>query len=356
MEPRETGTAQVESLSSYLVRFAGLQVLPTAIVATRHFAGQLASVSYAGGRNLYGARGSWMNGMGRWARESVARLEELTARDDLSGLTTLPWRGVLSPSGLTANVRRWCPECYWDMRARHGECWDPLSWFLLPVTYCPIHVRPLVMRCRECGVVQPWLPHDTTIGWCAVCGMDLAARNVTDSHVTVRPYEEWMAHACGSLCTAGSQAVYRPQLVVTRDDFSDVIRRLVQKCDSGNRSAFSRRVGVSVHTPSRWIRTGTIRIDSLLQLCMRLGLDPVDLLLRGRKIHSRPMAIRELPSRRRRSEINWDRVAMEFDAILCGPELPSLRDVARTLGVRVNSLRKRLPEKIDKLRQRSSTS
>ena len=157
LEPRGTETAKIESLSSYLVRLASAQVLPTAIFATRHFTGRLPSISHVGGRNLYGGRGIWMNGMGRWAHDTVARLRELTAREDLNGLTALPWRGVLSPSGLTANVRRWCPDCYRAMRERHGECWDPLSWFLVPVTCCAAHARPLAIRCKGCCMVQPWL-------------------------------------------------------------------------------------------------------------------------------------------------------------------------------------------------------
>ena len=39
--------------------------------------------------------------------------------------------------------------------------------------------------------------------------------------------------------------------------------------------------------------------------------------------------------------------------MLDGTEAMNLRDAARMLGVRVNSLRKRLPAKVEKLRQRA---
>ena len=353
LEPRGAGTPSAESVSSYLVRLAGAQVLPTATFAARHFAERLATVAYGGGRNLYGGRGVWMNGMGRWAAGMVARLHDLTGREDLAALTALPWKGVLVPAGLTANIRRWCPSCYRDMRARHGECGDPLAWFLAPVTCCALHYRPFVTHCRTCGVVQPWLPHDTAVGWCAVCGADLAENTPSAGHPVVRPYDRWSAGACGDLCAAGRAAARDPRAVVTRRDFSGTVRWLVDELDSGNRSAFSRRIGVSVHTPSRWIRSGTIRLDSLLQLCARLGFRLVDLLLRDRGIRFGPIEVEDFPRPRRRSAIDWLQVERELDAILGRTEAMSLRDAARMVGVRVNSLRKRLPEKVEELRQRA---
>ena len=353
LEPRGAGTPAAESLSSYLVRLAGAQVLPTATFAVRHFGARLESVAYDGARNLYGGRGVWMNGMGRWARGMVARLQDLTGRAGLAGLTALPWQGVLAPSGLTANVRRWCPCCYRDMRALHGECWDPLVWFLAPAAGCARHDRPLATHCWSCGVVQPWLPHDTAIGCCAVCGADLAVTAPAERPGPVGAYDRWVAGACGDLCAAGQWAARNPLAVVAQDEFSRTIRWLVDELDSGNRSAFARRIGVSVHTPSRWIGSGTIRLDSLLRLSARLGLQPVDLLLREREIRMGTQQVDALPRQRRRSAVDWHRVERELDAMLDGTEAVSLRDAARRLGVRVNSLRKRLPAHVAKWRRQA---
>ena len=44
-------------------------------------------------------------------------------------------------------------------------------------------------------------------------------------------------------------------------------------------------------------------------------------------------------------------VERELDAMLDGAEAMSLRDAAQVLGVRVNSLRKRLPAQVTRLRQ-----
>ena len=335
------------------MRLAGAQVLPTATFAARHFAERVASVAYGGGRNLYGGRGVWMNGMGRWARGMVARLQDLTGRGDLAGLTALPWQGVLAPGGLTANVRRWCPRCYRDMRAQHGECWDPLVWFLAPAACCALHDRPLATHCWSCGVVQPWLPHDTAIGCCAVCGADLAVTAPAARPEPSGAYDRWAAGACGDLCAAGRSAACGSLAVAAREEFSGVVRRLVEELDSGNRSAFARRIGVSVHTPSRWIGSGTIRLDSLLRLSARLGLQPVDLLLRERKIRMGTQQVDALPRQRRRSAVDWHRVERQLDAMLDGTEAVSLRDAARRLGVRVNSLRKRLPAHVAKWRRQA---
>ena len=353
LEPNGVGTGDVESLSSYLVRLAARQVLPTAVLAPRLFAGKLPSVSYPGARNLYGGRGVWMNGMGRWARAIVSRLNEATSRDDLTGLTALPWQGVLAPGGLTANVRRWCPHCYRQMRSRHGECWDPLLWFLAPVTCCPVHAHALAMHCPGCGVVQPWLPHDTAVGWCAECGADLAAAQPEAGRGTLLPPRQiWMARVCADLCAALEAMTKHPSRTATPRDFSRVVRHLVDTLDGGNRSAFARRIGVSVHSPSRWIASGTVSIDSLLRLCMQLGARPIHFLLRGGDVPVGPREVQAPPSQRRRSAIDWDQIDARFEAMLRDPETVSLREAARTLGVRVNSLRKRLPGRVRELRRR----
>ncbi len=237
-----------------------------------------------------------------------ALLGEATARDDLARLTALPWRGVLSPSGLTANVRRWCPHCYRQMRTRHGECWDPLSWCLAPVTCCPVHARALAMHYPGCGVVQPWLPHDTVVGWCAECGADLAAARPEADRVPLPSRRIWTARVCADLCAAGEAVARQPSRAATPRDFSHAVRHLVDTLGDGNRSAFARRIGVSVHSPSRWMATGTVGIESLLRLCMQLGLHPIQFLLRSGDLPVGPREVRAPPRPRRRSPIDWDRI------------------------------------------------
>ena len=51
----------------------------------------------------------------------------LTLQTGLRSLTMLPWQDVLFARSLLAPVRRWCPDCYAEMRREHGECWDPLA-------------------------------------------------------------------------------------------------------------------------------------------------------------------------------------------------------------------------------------
>ncbi|MDE0712551.1 MAG: hypothetical protein OXH60_10515 [Rhodospirillales bacterium] len=136
----------------------------------------------------------------------------------------------------------------------------------------------------------------------------------------------------------------------TPSDFSRVVRHLVDTLDDGNRSAFARRVGVSVHSPSRWMASGTVSIESLLRLCMQLGVRPIHFLLRGGDLPVGPREVRAPPGQRRRSTIDWDQIDARFEAMLRDPETVSLRKAARTLGVRVNSLRKRLPGRVRELR------
>ncbi len=66
-----------------------------------------------------------------------------------------------------------------------------------------------------------------------------------------------------------------------------------------------------------------------------------------------PIEVEDFPRQRRRSVINWLQVEWDLDAMLEGTEAMSLHDAARMLGVRVNSLRIRLPAKTEELRQHS---
>ena len=54
---------------------------------------------------------------------------------------------------------------------------------------------------------------------------------------------------------------------------------LLHHLDEGNRSAFARRIDVSLPTPGHWIRTGVIRFDYVLRICWRASLPPTRLLL-----------------------------------------------------------------------------
>lgn len=278
LPPIGVGSARVESLASFFVRLAVVHVVPTNVMASTVLPAVLEPVS---GRNaLFGRRGAWMNGNGRWALALASALEHLTLQPGLDGLTMRPWHRVFPTPRLLSMVRRWCPECYREMRRDYEICWDSLVWALMPVVWCPVHSRRLAEQCPVCARSQPWLPRDTALGWCVWCGADLVCELPSEAS-PLRPWtgvslrERWEAEACGELVAIAS----RGESIVPPRELGRRLLTLLYHLDDGNRSAFARRFGVSLPTPGHWIRTGVIRFDFLLRICWRASVRPTSLLL-----------------------------------------------------------------------------
>ena len=155
-----------------------------------------------------GRRGAWMNGNRKWARELSSVLERLTSRSRLDRLTMLPPHRILPAPRVLGARRRWCRHCYRAMREETSECWDPLIWSLAPVVWCAVHGERLCSACPSCACSQPWLPHDTSLGWFAWCGADLvegrpegfASENINSESVSAR--ERRAAAVCTDMATS----------------------------------------------------------------------------------------------------------------------------------------------------------
>ena len=278
LRPAGVGTVLVEGLSSYVVRLAVAHVVPTRLLVVELFPRSLGCLSRDA---MLGRRGAWLNGMGTTARGVAVALEGLTLQPGLDRLTLWALRRVLPPGRVLSLRRRWCPSCYGEMRRERAECWDPLLWFLAPVLWCPLHRRPLRDACARCGRAQPWLARDTSLGWCAWCGHDLARRGgatalVGDGAVSGWPGRDarWEARVCADIAAAigrGAPPVDPAQL--TRK-----VVALAKRHDGGNSFAFARRLGVPLDTPRHWMHSGRPRLDHLLLMGRRLGLHPCSLL------------------------------------------------------------------------------
>lgn len=273
--PKGLGTALIEGLSSYVVRLAVAHVVPTRLLLPELF-----SQAYGDIRRepMLGRYGVWLNGMGTTAQNVVRGLEDFTLQPMLDRLTLLALRELFPPRRLLAQRRRWCPLCYARMRAEHGECWDPLLWSLAPVLWCPWHGRALADVCVSCERTQPWLPRDTSLGWCAWCGHDLAGRRGfrrrAASARRIGSDDKWKTQVCADLVTAlgrSESPVHRTQLV--RE-----VATLVQRYDGGNCSAFARRLGLSLGTSRCWVAGCRPRFDRLLFACCRLDHHPCSLI------------------------------------------------------------------------------
>ena len=272
LTPVGLGSPWVEGLSSYVVRVAVAHLVPTRLLVAELFPRSFGCSPHDA---LLGRRGVWLNGMGAAARDVARTLEGLTLQRGLERLTLRALRELLPPGRVLALCRRWCPLCYARMRRERGECWDPLLWSLASAQWCPRHRRRLVEQCGSCGRVQPWLPRDTALGWCAWCGHDLAVAGPHAVSRRVGAQLRWEAQVCADIVSAiGCGASPADPAEFTRS-----LVGLIQRHDGGNCFAFARRVGVPLDTPRHWMRSGRPRLDHLLLIGRRLGAHPASLLL-----------------------------------------------------------------------------
>ena len=190
-----------------------------------------------------------MNGNGRWAEVLSGGLGCLVRRRDLSLLTMTAFTDVLAAPRVLADVKRWCAACYASMREQEGECWDPLAWSLSPVRVCPEHGVALCERCPACSRAQPWLPRDTTVGWCAWCGEDLASSDALEealSGASPGPVFGVDPHRAARSCVALVARASAGEVAACRAEFGRRIAALIDEVDEGNRSAFR----VAVRSPT----------------------------------------------------------------------------------------------------------
>lgn len=150
------------------------------------------------------------------------------------------------------------------------------------VRVCSEHELALCERCASCNRLQPWLPRDTTVGWCAWSGEDLASgraienarsRAVPDAVFGVGPFRA--ARDCAALVARASAGAE----VVSRAVLAQRIEVLIDAVDEGNRSAFAGRCHVANTTPTNWVRTGVLRFDHALRLADARAVSLPDLLL-----------------------------------------------------------------------------
>lgn len=176
VEPIGVGTANVESLTGYLMRLAEAHCVTVGTLV----AGELLPLLRPQGLGSL-PPATWLlqegphwNGTGDTARLAGEALATLTARQDLVLLTLWPWRQVLAAHGLIRKrplPRVWCPACYEDMLAEARPLYEPLLWSLAVVTVCPHHRVRLSARCpcADCARTLPPIAAVARPGHCSWC-------------------------------------------------------------------------------------------------------------------------------------------------------------------------------------------
>lgn len=214
LKPEGIGTPYSESLASYAMRLAEAHCLDVGVLIYR-FVHPLIGPSWKDTRsqrsvykidkadlnNLTPAHvhiGKWLD-MSKETEATVSALAELTKRQDLHLLTTLPLRGYVKQNSVLRFERAWCPDCYQEQKSSGQPVHDLLIWSFHDVCVCNLHKMRLRSSCYWCNSKQPVLGFWSQPGQCGRCGLELCEENIR--HYSPTFEEDWKADSVGDLLT-----------------------------------------------------------------------------------------------------------------------------------------------------------
>ena len=369
LQPVGVGSAQVESLTSYLTRLAEAHNVTPNVLLNRELLWKVREVFR---RHAYRDMGKpectfvykshTLNGVAQRSHDWVSVLRDLTGVQSLEFLTMTAWSQILSASRLIRRYRVWCPCCYEDQRSSNESAYEPLLWSIQQVSVCPVHKTTLKDRCPHCGQALHVLSAKSRPGYCCRCqhwlGMkEVAPDNSSDAHARITA-----AAGIGELLSAQPNLPQTP----SREHFLSNVRVCVEHLADGNMSRFAAGVGVSFDFIHDWFaKNRLLRLEHLTRLCAVVDISPVRFLnhrlaagdldveriqqvLRQKTSHVRTMRnapqVRSILQKAANSHYREELLA----ALIETPP-PTLTELARRLGCTTGALQYRFPDLCQKL-------
>lgn len=345
LEPRGLGTAQRESLSSYLMRLAHEHcVSPSRLVDAMRLSPSVPN-NFDDDAWAY----SYVSGVGVVAQAWSKAVAEMTGHATLESLTLLPLSGVVSTTGLMSERRKWCPECLRCDQSEdipHGR----LLWEISIVEACPEHGVRLADTCGWCGLARPiWrnkrLPH-----LCSVCGGPLwkcsPRRNSNEDQLRISELVAEFLNDPEFDRGAWKHAANGP---------AEFLRTAALLHFEGKTSRLASSLGISKGGMHEWCSgRHRPRFSRLVLIADRLGCSIADVLNGRAETTSSPT--KRLPRvQSRRSDCDSERLNEEKARLASlsrqSPPL-SLSAIARELGTYTRALRARYPDQCRRIVKR----
>lgn len=348
--PIGVGTAECESLTSYLARLAEAHCVYPGVLLQQMLVPLMKELESQTSGDLEhplwrrdGSGSHLVNVTSPRARAALDALERLTLRTDLGSLELFALTEVLPIRGLTRQTLAWCPLCYeeWQM------LYDPLLWTFREITTCTHHGVRLQTHCPHCARSLPHLTWRSRPGYCAFCSGALFVKQedgvqtvAVDSHEFA--WQQWVSHALGGVIARLAEIRVAPKRERIRQVVSDAVERLAD----GNVATFAHLLGLPTNTVKNWCQGKRIpELGMLLRLCYRLDLSLCEVLLqeeeRLQPSLRDPVPPALFPSRKR-TAINKESIAHQLEQAARRAENPppSLKEVGQQLGYQPTTLYK----------------
>jgi hypothetical protein len=358
LEPLGLGTAQVESLTSYVARLA---VAHRVSVSTLVLEEILPLFGQPKARtSILAANSCSLLRVNDLSKEFVWILQRLTGCLDLPYLTILPWASVMTTQETVRPHRAWCSGCLEEQRTRGEGVYEFLWWSFQAIKICPRHAQPLQMQCPHCDQQQPWLGSRSQVGYCSACQTWLGI--VPDPHSLSLPamadieleWQHWLVAAIGELLAAGPALRHVP----LRERLVAGLSNCCNQVTGGNVTQFAKiltahNFEITASYLYQWLVGGhQPSWQQLFQLCFCLGTKPLTLLTNSTVLRG-PLSLRTLSflpppdPKPIKPALIRDQLEKSLNAIVAADENPppSLKEVSRRLNLAgTNSLVRYFPE------------
>lgn len=339
LEPIGIGTANVESLTSYISRLAEAHSVSPGCLVTRECY-PLLNRTYLKHQQITVEHAA--NGASCLARDWVRALESLTQYKGLRYLTCLTWSNVMSVRHFARRDRAWCPQCLERRRASGHAIYDPLTWALEPFKICPEDSCLLKSICPHCRTAPSRLSCRFRSGYCPKCrhwlpsGDDARETSRIDLETPESRYEIWKSKGIGELLAAASTLSAPPS-----ENIRKSLALCIDRVARGQISMFCGLTEIARPTLVHW-RGGSHMpaLELLLKMCYRLGISvldfitgriPVDVESWSASVHSSFPHARIL-DRKGKSDLMHQALQTALEDALEKKVPPSIREIAMQVG------------------------
>ncbi|TQV87664.1 TniQ family protein [Aliikangiella coralliicola] len=347
------GTAEVESLPSYLLRSAYSHGTSIGIL-TMVIQKLVADKNPPNYRALGGSSGvETLSRVNRYTLLLRDYLTSLTGQDmsckPLDFLHCMAYGISSEISGL-----RWCPECLEEMERLRSPIYFKQLWHMTTIHNCPIHRTPLIRNCWRCDSHQNSFKAAHPTGRCVECGATLFRRKVPLTQNDVRP--SWQGISF-DLIEIFERAARLDNTEYSYDKTIRFVRSLISPVaiEFHERDIIGRKLNhlfceFNHKHPMFW------RLTSLRRLAYFLNMSLFDLLSANKNGYrlSFPISdISEIPPQlrpRKKVKHNHKKIYQKLLSLLDKQKYPpSLKQLARMTKVSVGYLEYRFPSLVRKV-------
>ncbi|GAM14267.1 TniQ family protein [Mesobacillus selenatarsenatis] len=347
ISPIGVGSAEVESITSYLIRLSYEHNLSVGQIVSKVLAplmkkNSLLRSSREGGNRFYdGAK--TLNGYMEYSVDLVNTIESATGRGNLGILTLQKWKEVIPLRELLDESLSWCPYCLRESSESQQTIYYPMIWNFKIITTCVHHQCELLKVCVNCNNKIPILHRHSIIGLCPNCGSKLdqfcspiGGNREQDS------WQSFVLKEIGELLAFDSLNDDKPIR-------NNIVSQLTQINDdefSGNITSFSKAIKTPNSTIRSWISGDAIpTLESQLRICYALNISLIDFLL-NRSLRVRmnsPITFKKDSNIGKVKKFDRELAEKKLNEYLTGNEIISMTQIAIEIGFNKRVLYRNFP-------------